>query len=102
MPERWRQLRVGDRVRLVCVPESDLRQRELELRDGVEMPGWTADTLERILALDPVVTIANFDEYEAPWLLSTNLPPRMDRRVPLHMYQGRRFVGANQRRIEYP
>jgi hypothetical protein len=67
MPERWRQLRVGDRVRLLCVPESDLRQRERELRDGVETPGWTADTLERILAADPVVTITEVDEYGAPW-----------------------------------
>jgi hypothetical protein len=67
MPERWRQLRVGDRVRLLRVPESDLRQRERELRDGVEMPGWTADTLERILATDPVVTIFEIAEYGAPW-----------------------------------
>ncbi|AMV20803.1 hypothetical protein [Planctomyces sp. SH-PL14] len=67
MRDRWQDLRVGDRVRLLRVPESDLRQREHELRVGTEMPGWTADTLERILAIDPVVTIDRIDEYGAPW-----------------------------------
>jgi hypothetical protein len=31
------------------------------------MAGWTADTIERILALDPVVVIDHVDEYGAPW-----------------------------------
>jgi hypothetical protein len=31
------------------------------------MAGWTADTLERISATDPVVTIDRVDEYGAPW-----------------------------------
>ena len=67
MGEDWRKLRAGDRVRLLRVPEADLRQREQELCDGAEMAGWTADTLERILAKDPVVTIDEIDEYGAPW-----------------------------------
>lgn len=67
MGDSWRNLRVGNRVRLLRVPESDLRQRERELRNGAEMAGWTADTLERILALDPIVTIDEVDEYGAPW-----------------------------------
>jgi hypothetical protein len=67
MHEKWRQLRVGDRVRLLRVPESDLRQRVEELRDGAEMARWTANTLERIMAADPVVTIDEVDEYGAPW-----------------------------------
>lgn len=67
MSENWRTLKPGDRIRLVCVPESDLQQRKRELRDGAEMAGWTADTLERILNLDPVVTIDRVDEYGMPW-----------------------------------
>jgi hypothetical protein len=67
MSERWRELRVGDRVRLLCVPEADLLQRERELRDGAEMAGLTADTLERIIAIDPVVMIDDVDEFGMPW-----------------------------------
>jgi hypothetical protein len=67
MSERWRDLRPGDRVRLLRVPEADLQQRERELRDGTYEPGWTAVTLERILQQDPVVTIDRVDEYGAPW-----------------------------------
>jgi hypothetical protein len=67
MGERWRELQVGDRVRLLRVPEADLRQRVQDLRDGAGMAGWTAETLERIMALDPVVTIDEVDEYGVPW-----------------------------------
>jgi hypothetical protein len=67
MSENWRTLKPGDRIRLLCVPESDLRQRERELQDGAEMAGWTADTLERILSIDPVVTIDHVDEFGMPW-----------------------------------
>ncbi len=67
MKDRFRTLQVGDRVRLLCVPEADLQQREREIREGGELPGWTADTLERILKLDPIVTIDRMDEYGYPW-----------------------------------
>lgn len=67
MTEAWRTLKPGDRIRLLRVPDSDLRQREQELLSGAEMAGWTADTLERIIALDPVVTINHVDEYGMPW-----------------------------------
>jgi hypothetical protein len=60
-------LRVGDRIRLLRVPEADLRQREQELRDGTELAGLTADTIERIIAINPVVTIDKIDEYGCPW-----------------------------------
>jgi hypothetical protein len=63
-----KELKVGDRIRLLCVPEADLRQRERELREGVEMPGWTADTIERIIASNPVVTISIIDEHW-PWFV---------------------------------
>ena len=67
MTNDWRTLRAGDRIRLLRVPEADLRQREEELRSNSPMAGWAADTLERILAHDPIVTIARVDEYGAPW-----------------------------------
>jgi hypothetical protein len=67
MGERWRTLRAGDRVRLLRVPESDLRQREQELHDGAKMAGCTADAIERIMAINPEVTIDHVDAYGAPW-----------------------------------
>ncbi len=66
MPDRTR-LKVGDRIRLLRVPQGDLDQRARELRDGVEGAGWTADTIERIIDQDPVVTISSIDEYGSPW-----------------------------------
>lgn len=66
MPDHTK-LRVGDRIHLLTVPECDRAQRERELATGAEMAGWTADTIERIIAKDPVVTIDRIDEYGAPW-----------------------------------
>jgi hypothetical protein len=65
MPDR-NLLKIGDRIRLLRVPAGDLEQREREVRDGAELAGWTADTIERILAHDPVVTISIIDEH-GPW-----------------------------------
>jgi hypothetical protein len=67
MTESWRTLKPGDRIRLLRVPDSDLRQREQELLSSAEMAGLTADTLERIIALDPIVTINHVDEFGMPW-----------------------------------
>ena len=66
MPDRT-MLKIGDRIRLLRVPRGDLEQRQRELREGVEDAGWTADTIERIIAQDPVVTISDIDEYGFPW-----------------------------------
>lgn len=66
MPDRTK-LRVGDRIRLLCVPSDDLERRERELRDGVDEAGLTADTIERILVLDPAVTISQIDDWGNPW-----------------------------------
>lgn len=66
MPDRT-QLKIGDRIRLLRVPQGDLEQRERELREGTEDAGWTADTIERIIAQYPVVTISSIDEYGYPW-----------------------------------
>ena len=62
------KLKVGDRVKLLAVPDADLAQRERELAEGqLDDPGITADTIERIIAQDPVVTISMIDEYGQPW-----------------------------------
>lgn len=66
MPDR-KKLKIGDRIRLLRVPQLDLEQRERELRDKVEHAGWTANTIERIIAQDPVVTISEIDEFGSPW-----------------------------------
>ena len=66
MPDRTK-LRVGDRVRLLAVPAADLAQRTREIRDGLDDAGCTADTIERILAEQPIVTISSIDEYGSPW-----------------------------------
>jgi hypothetical protein len=66
MPDRSK-LRPGDRIRLLSVPAGDLFQRERELVDGLDDAGWTADTLARVLARNPEVTIDRIDEYGQPW-----------------------------------
>lgn len=66
MPDRTK-LKIGDRIRLLRVPQLDLEQRERELRDKVEHAGWTANTIERIIAQDPVVTISWIDDFVSPW-----------------------------------
>jgi len=57
MPDRT-LLKLGDRIRLLRVPDLDLEQRERERLAGTEGAGMTADAIEQILALDPVVTIS--------------------------------------------
>jgi hypothetical protein len=60
-------MRIGQGIRLLRVPEGDLIQREHERQSGeIEDPGWTADTIERILARDPIVTISTIDEHGIP------------------------------------
>ena len=66
MPDRL-LLRVGGRIRLLAVPTCDLAQRKRELESHAELAGWTADTIERIIATGPVVTIDRIDEYGAAW-----------------------------------
>jgi hypothetical protein len=66
MPD-WKSLKVGDRIRLLCVPKADLEQRAEEFRRSAQMAGWTADTIERIIESDPVVIIDHIDEYGCPY-----------------------------------
>ncbi len=37
------------------------------MREGTEDAGYTADTIERIIAQDPVVVITSIDEHGLPW-----------------------------------
>src|SRR5690242_17691741 len=62
-----RKLKPGDKVRLLAVPDGDLEQRRCEIQKGFPDAGWTANTIEKILAQDPVVTIDRIDEYGFPW-----------------------------------
>ncbi len=66
MPDRTK-LKVGDRIRILRVPDADLAQRKRELAAGAEKAGWTADTIERIIELDPIVEINLIDEAGSPW-----------------------------------
>lgn len=69
MPDRT-TLRIGDRIRLLRVPQGDVEQRVREIARGCEDAGWTADTIERItriMAQDPVVTISSIDEHGLRW-----------------------------------
>jgi len=66
MPDH-RKLRIGDRIRILRVPDCDRIQREREMRDQVDDAGWTANTIERIIAFAPVQMISAIDEYGHPW-----------------------------------
>ena len=61
------KLKIGDKIRVLKVPKYDLAQREREIAEGVEDAGWTANTIELILAQNPVVTISMIDEYGQAW-----------------------------------
>ena len=59
-------MKTGDRVRLLFVPRGDVEQRERKRRAGVEDAGWIAESIEQIIALDPVVRISSIDEDGVP------------------------------------
>ncbi len=67
MPPPPNNLQVGDRIRIIRVPQSDLRQRDSEIARSVEMAGHTADTIERVIATNPIVKIWQIDEFGYPW-----------------------------------
>ncbi len=56
---------IGDRIRILRVPTQDLQQRERELAEGAEFPGWTADIVERIIEPSPIVRFLRVAEYRA-------------------------------------
>jgi hypothetical protein len=74
MPDRTK-LKIDDRIRLLCVPVADVKQREEEIASGAEDPGWTANTIERVIQQSPIVTISEIDEYGHPWFEWIPLKP---------------------------
>ncbi|TWT73475.1 hypothetical protein Pla123a_38110 [Posidoniimonas polymericola] len=62
-----KSLRIGDRIRILRVPQCDLKQRERELSENTELAGWTADTIERIIEQTPVVSVSRIDEDGSVW-----------------------------------
>ena len=68
-------LKNGNRIRILRVPDCDLRQREEEIATGAEMAGLTADSIERIIAQTPVVTISRVDADGCVWYEATILGP---------------------------
>ena len=66
-PNPPKNIHVGDQIRILRVPDADLKQREDELARSAEMAGHTADTIERIIAVNPIVRIWQIDEYGYPW-----------------------------------
>ena len=70
-----KHLKVGDRIRILRVPDADLHQRENEIAAGSEMAGWTADSIERIISQTPIVRICQIDEYGCVWYETSIVGP---------------------------
>jgi len=70
-----RHLRVGDLVRILRVPDGDRMQRDNEIASGADMAGWTADSIERVIAQTPVVQISRIAEYGCVWYDATIIGP---------------------------
>ena len=68
-------LRIGDRIRILRVPQNDLQQRERELAEKTEIAGWTADSIERIITQTPVVSISRIDEDGCVWYDASIIGP---------------------------
>jgi hypothetical protein len=66
MQER-KNLKIGDKIRLLRVPEGDIEQRRFEIAKEINNPGWTADTIELIIAQYPIVEIDTIDDFGQPW-----------------------------------
>lgn len=58
---------VGDFIRIMRVPGSDLQQRIDEVARHSKLPGHTANTIERIIAENPIVEIYQIDSFGYPW-----------------------------------
>jgi hypothetical protein len=67
----FRNLKVGDRIRIQRVAEGDLAQAKAERTQRIEDAGITANTLEKVIKQCPVQTIAWIDEYGYPWFECT-------------------------------
>ena len=66
MPDR-KKMKVGNKIRLLRVPEDDMEQRRSEITKDIDKPGWTANTIELIIAQNPIVEIDSIDDFGSPW-----------------------------------
>lgn len=64
-----KKLKIGDKIRLLKVPEGDIEQRKREIAKGIDNPGWTANTIELIIAQNPIVEIDTIDDFGRPWFI---------------------------------
>lgn len=62
-----KNLKPGDQIRILRVPDADLRQLAREVASGAEMAGWTADSIERIINQKPIVQIERVDDDGCVW-----------------------------------
>ncbi len=67
LPNPPKNLQVGDRIRILCVPDADLKQRAQEVAKSAELAGHTANTIEQVIAKNPIVRIWQIDEFGYPW-----------------------------------
>ncbi|MCA9166580.1 MAG: hypothetical protein KDB23_02875 [Planctomycetales bacterium] len=68
-------LKIGDQLRILRVPISDLQQRDRELAENSELAGWTASSIERIIEQTPIVRVSRIDEAGAVWYDATIIGP---------------------------
>jgi hypothetical protein len=71
-------LKLGDQIRILRVPDADLRQREHEIATNAEMAGWTANAIERIIDQSPIVRIARIDDDGCVWYDAEVVGPNGD------------------------
>ena len=72
MPDR-KKLKVGDKIRILRVPLDDVNQRRREIANNINDAGWTANTIELIIAQNPIVEIDSIDDFGQPWFTSNIL-----------------------------
>ena len=58
----WKKLRVGDRIRIVAIPQGDQRQYEESGDD------FTVRVLRRLIRKKSAVRIGMIDDFSYPWL----------------------------------
>lgn len=61
---KWKQLRTGDRVRLIELPHADLEA----YKSGSKYLQETLDVIQRMIDSGKVLTVEQVDEYGHPWV----------------------------------
>jgi len=61
---KWKQLRAGDRVRLIELPQADLEA----YKSGSKYLQETLDVIQRMIDSGKVLTVEQVDEYGHPWV----------------------------------